>query len=160
LGAWPVPWFLCGSLGVWPVPWAPCGHRRSMANPLGPMLPPWGRGLSHGFHVAAVGEWPVRWLPCGRRGGVAGPLSPCGSRWGVTGFLGLCGRLGGVAGSAGSRVAAVGAWPVPWTPSSCRGSVVGPQTIVWLPWGRGQSLGPCVVAVGRGQFPGPCVVAV
>jgi len=73
--------------------------------------------------------------------------------------------------SPGTRLAAVGVWPVPWAPSGAlqvqwarlvavwawpvqsasygrRGGVAGPMGPVWPPWGRGHSNGPRMAAVG------------
>ena len=43
------------------------------------------------------------------------------------------------------RVAAVGAWPVPWAPCGRRGGVAGPLGPVWPPWWLGRSPGPYTV---------------
>ena len=63
--------------------------------------------------------------------------------------------------SPGPRVAAVGAWPVPWASCGhlgawpvdwvswgCRGGVAGPLGFVGLPWWRGRSPGLRGAAVG------------
>ena len=66
-----------------------------------------------------------------------------------------------------TRLDAVGAWPVPWAPSGCRGvwpvpsapsgrrgGVAGSQHPVWPQWGCGRSLGSRVAPVG--VWPVPC----
>jgi len=50
-------------------------------------------------------------------------------------------------------MAAVGAWPVPWTPHGRRGGVAHLEGPVWSPRGRGPSFGPRVAAVGAWPIP-------
>ena len=57
-------------------------------------------------------------------------------------------------------MAAVGAWPVFWTPSGRRGGVAGLLGFVCLPWGRGRSPGPWMAAVGVWSVPRPRMDAV
>jgi len=116
--------------------------------------------------VAAVGAWPVFWAPYGRHGGVAGRLEPYGRRGGVANPLCLFRVRGGVAGplgpvwmprgrgrSTGSRMAAVGVWPVFTASYGCHGGVAIPLSPVWPSWGRGRSLGICMSAVVAWLFP-------
>jgi len=69
---------------------------------------------------------------------------------------------------AGPRMAAVGAWPVPWSPYGrcggvvvprasygCREGVAGPLSPVWLQWGRFWFYGPHMVDLGVASFLGP-----
>jgi len=62
---------------------------------------------------------------------VAGPLGPVWPPWGR-------GRY------PGPRLAAVGAWPVPWSPSDRRAGVAVPLVPVYQPWKRGRLPGPRV----------------
>jgi len=55
--------------------------------------------------------------------------------------------------SPGPRVAAVGAWPVPWATCGRRGGVVGSLGHVWPPLGRGRFPVPRVAAVGAWPVP-------
>jgi len=104
------------SEGAWLVPWALYACRAGVVGPLGPVWPPWRRGLSPGPRLAArghvrfpgprmvvVGAWPVPWAPYGRRSGVSGLLGPVWLLWGRHR-------------SPVPRIAAVGAWLVLWTP--------------------------------------------
>jgi len=61
---------------AWLVPWAPYGRLEGVADPLGPVWQPWGRGRSPGPRMAAVGASPVPLALYGRSGGVGGPLCP------------------------------------------------------------------------------------
>ena len=93
-------------------------HSHKESNPELAAMNLWpGRGRSPGPRVAALGAWPVPWASCGRRGGVASPLGLVWKPLGVAGPLGLVWPQRGRGRSPGPRVAAVGAWPVPW--SSC-----------------------------------------
>jgi len=47
-----------------------------------------------------------------------------------------------------TRMAAVGAWQVPWDPYLCRVGVAGPLGPVWPPWGRGRSPETRMAAAG------------
>jgi len=84
-----------------------------MADTLGPVGPPWGRGWSPGPIVATVGAWLVPWAPCGCLGGVAGPMGPVRLRGGVAGPMDPMWLPWGRGWSPDTREAAVGAWPVP-----------------------------------------------
>jgi len=120
-------------LGAWPIPWEPYGRRVVVAGPLGHVWPPWSRGRSPGFRLAAVRLWPVPWTPSGRRVVVAGFMGPVWPPWVVAGFMGpVCPPLGRGR-SFDPRMAALGAWPVPWSLYGCRGGVAGPLGRVWPP---------------------------
>jgi len=51
----------------------------------------------------------------------------------------------------GPRVAAVGAWPVSWTPRGRRVGVAIPLNPVWPPWVGAVPLGPALPPLGRGR---------
>jgi len=139
-----------------------------MTRPLGSVWPPWGRGPSPGHRcllwghgpspgprVAAVGVWPVTSAPCGRRGGMACILGLCDSRGRVAGPLVNVWPTWGRIRSPGPRMAAMGAWPVPWASYGCRGGVVGPLGPILPPWVRGRSPRTCMAAVGAWPVLGP-----
>jgi len=71
----------------------PYGRRKGVADPLGPVCLPWGRGRSLGPRMAAVGAWPVSWASYGRSWGMAVvgvwlvPWTNYGQREGVAGTL-------------------------------------------------------------------------
>jgi len=110
--------------------------------------------------MAALGVWPVPWATNGRRGGVAGSLGPYAGRDGVLGPLVPVWPPWGCGRSPGPRMAAVGAWPVPWAPYGRRGGVAGPLSNEWPSWMRGRSPGPRISAVGAWPVPGPRMAAV
>jgi len=122
--------------------WLPWG----VADPLFGVWLPWGRGRSSGARLAAVVWWPVPWTSSGRCGGVvinlvvvwppwgvAGPLVPVWPPWGVADPLVPVWRPLGRGRYPGPRLAAVGAWPVPWSLSGCCGGVAGPLIVVSMP---------------------------
>jgi len=78
--------------------------------------------------------------PSGRLGGVAGPLGLVWSPWGLYSFT-------------GSRLAAIGTWPVPWALSGHRGGFTRLLGPVWPPSGRGRLTGPRLPAMGAWPFP-------
>jgi len=141
------------AVGAWPLPWALCGRRVSVVFPLGPVWPPCWRGRSPRPRVAAVGAWPLPWAPCCRRGGVAAPCALCGCLGVVAAPMGPVWSPWGRGRSPGPRVAAVGAWPLPWAPCGRRGGVSGPVAPVWTPLGGGRSPGPRMAAVGAWPVP-------
>jgi len=51
------------------------------------------------------------------------------------------------------RMAAVGAWRVPWAPYGRRGGVAGPLNPEWPPWGRGRFHGLRMDALGAWPVP-------
>jgi len=83
--------------------------------------------------VAAVGAWLVLWAQYSRRRCLAGPLGTVWPPWGVAHPLGFvwppCKR--GL--FSKPSLAAVGAWPVPYTPYGRRGGVACPFGPVWPP---------------------------
>ena len=122
------------AVGAWQGPWAPSRCRGVVhARFPWPCLADLGRGHSPGPCLVAVGAWWVPWVLSDRRGGVAGPWATSCCRGDVAGPLGLvwplfgrgrapgriC-RLFGRGRAPGPRLAAVGAWPVPWVPSGRR----------------------------------------
>jgi len=193
------PWFPCGRRWAWPIIWSPSGCRQGVDGCLVPVGATWGRGRSpdsrvaavwrgqsSGHRLAAVKVWPVAWSTFGRRGGVAASMVPVWPPWGCGRSTGLRLAAVGACPVHSFLSAAVGAWPVPWSPSGRRGGAAGPLVPIWLPWGRGQFNGdvcrqggvagplvfvwpPWVVAGtlvpvwpprGRGRSPGPRVADV
>jgi len=168
---WP-PWGVAGPLGlVW--------HGGGMAIPLGSVWLPWGvadqlgfvwlpwwRGWSPGIRMAAVEAWQLSWASYGSCGGVANPLDPYCRRGGVAGLLssvrwpwgrgwssGPCMAAWGRDHSNTFRMAAVGAWPLPWAPIIYKGGVIVPLGPVGPPWECGRSPGSRMAAVGTWPVP-------
>jgi len=89
------------------------------------------------------------WASSNRRESVAGLLGPVWTPWGRGRSPGP--RLAPLdrGRSLGPRLAIVGAWLFPWALAGRRWSVTRPQGLVWLPWGRGPSPGPCLASEPR-----------
>jgi len=164
--AWPVYLALYSRRWGLAEPLGPDGRREGVAGPLAPLWPPWRRGLSPGSRMAAVEAWPVPWAPYGRCGAWMVYWAPYGCRGVVAKPLGRVWPPWGCGRSPGHRMAAVGAWPVPWAPHvRCgawlipwalygrRGAVAIPLVLVWPLWGVVDFLGLVWPPWGRGRSP-------
>jgi len=188
-----------GVVGAWPLfyasyafregvahPLAPYCRRGGVAGPLGHVWPPRRRVRYPRPRMAAMRVRPVPWAPYRRRGGVAPPWVSYCRRGSVATLLGFVWLPWGRGRSLGPRMAAVGAWPVPWNPYGRRGGVAGPWAPYgcsggvggpfgpeWPKWGcgrpwalygrRGGVAGPLALVwlpCASGRSPGPCIDAV